>query len=70
MDKGTTALILDAFLAGMRGAGAEFERFYTRKLHINPCRGDFRCSTHTPRECIHKDDMQALVHPKLCEADI
>jgi multimeric flavodoxin WrbA len=69
MDKGTTALILAPFLEGMRGSGAEVELFYTRKLKINPCLGDFRCATHTGGTCIQKDDMQML-HPKLCEADI
>ena len=69
MDKGNTALILEPFLEGMREVGAEVELFYTKKLKINPCQGDFRCSTETPGECFQKDDMQML-HPKLCEADI
>ena len=69
MDKGTTALILAPFLDGMREAGAEVELFYTKRLKVNPCQGDFRCSTHTPGECFQKDDMQML-HPKLCDADV
>lgn len=69
MDKGTTALILAPFVEGMRNAGAEVELFYTKRLRIKPCQGDFRCSTHTPGECFQQDDMQML-HPKLCEADI
>ena len=69
MDKGATAMILAPFLEGLRESGAEVELFYTKKLKINPCLGDFRCSTHTPGKCIQKDDMQML-HPKLCEADI
>ncbi|MGD2251986.1 MAG: flavodoxin family protein [Anaerolineales bacterium] len=69
MNKGATALILGPFLEGMREAGAEVGLFYTRKLDIKPCHGDFRCSTDTPGICIHKDDMQML-HPELCEADV
>ena len=69
MSKGTTALILDAFREGLREAGVEVELFHTKKLKINPCQGDFRCSTDTPGVCFQKDDMQML-HPKLCEADI
>jgi multimeric flavodoxin WrbA len=69
MDKGSTALILDPFLEGAREAGAEVDLYYTRKLKINPCQGDFRCSTDTPGICMQKDDMQML-HPQLCEADI
>jgi len=69
MEKGSTALILDPFLEGAREAGAEVSIYYTRKLKINPCQGDFRCSTDTPGICMQKDDMQML-HPQLCEADI
>ncbi len=44
-DKGTTNMILAPFLEGMKESGAEVELFYTKKLNINPCLGDFRCST-------------------------
>ena len=69
MDKGTTALILAPFLEGMEDAGADVDLFYTKKLDIKPCQGDFLCSTDTPGKCIQKDDMQML-HPMLCEADV
>jgi len=69
MDKGTTALILAPFLEGLTESGAEVELFYTKKLSINPCLGDYHCSTHTPGHCFQKDDVQML-HPKLCDADV
>ena len=69
MDNGNTALILNPFLEGMKEVGAEVELFYTRKLKINPCRGDFICWLKTPGECWQKDDMQML-YPKLREAEI
>ncbi len=69
MDKGNTALILTPFLEGMREAEAEVELFYTKKLKINPCQGEFNCWLKTPGKCFQKDDMQML-HPKLREADI
>ena len=62
MDKGSTALILEPLLEGMREMGAEVELFCTKKLKINPCQGGFRCSTETQGECFQKDDMQML-HP-------
>lgn len=68
MDKGTTALLLAPFLEGMREEGAEIELFYTSKLDINPCQGDFNC-LKTSGECSQVDDMQMLL-PKLREADI
>ncbi len=69
MDKGNTALILAPFLEGMKEAGAEIELFYTRKLKINPCTGEFNCWTKTPGKCYQDDDMNML-YPKLREADI
>lgn len=69
MDKGITVLILTPFLEGMRDAGAEVKLFYTKKLKINPCQGEFYCSLKKPGECFQKDDMQML-YPNLYEADI
>lgn len=69
MDKGNTALILTPFLDGIKEAGAEVELFYTKKLEINPCQGEFNCWVKTSGECFQKDDMQ-MVLPKLREADI
>lgn len=69
MDKGNTALILNPFLEGMREAGAEVELFYTKKLKINPCTGEFNCWLKTPGKCYQNDDMNIL-YPKIDEADV
>ena len=69
MEKGNTALVLDPFLEGMREMGAKVELFYTKKLKINPCQGEFNCWLKTPGECFLKDDMQMLL-PKIAGADI
>jgi multimeric flavodoxin WrbA len=69
MGKGNTALILNPFLEGMKEAGAEVELFYTRKLNIKPCTGEFNCWLKTPGECYHDDDMKILL-PKFVEADV
>jgi multimeric flavodoxin WrbA len=69
MGKGNTALVLHPFLEGMREAGAEVELFYTKKLEIGPCQGEFNCWTKTPGKCFQQDDMQMLL-PKLAEAEI
>jgi len=69
MDKGNTAIILDPFIAGMREAGAEVDLYYTKKLNINPCQGEFNCWFKTPGVCFQKDDMQWLL-PKMNEAKI
>ncbi|AKB78215.1 iron-sulfur flavoprotein [Methanosarcina horonobensis HB-1 = JCM 15518] len=69
MDKGNTALILNPFLEGMKEAGAEVELFYTKKLNINPCTGEFNCWLKTPGKCYHNDDMNIL-YPKIAEVDV
>lgn len=69
MDKGNTALILNPFLEGMKESGAEVELFYTSKLKIHPCTGEYNCWLKTPGECLHKDDMKMLF-PKISEADV
>ncbi len=61
MGKGNTALILTPFLAGMEEAGAEVSLFYTGKLDIRPCQGEFHCWTRHPGECFQDDDMGALL---------
>lgn len=69
MDKGNTALILNPFLEGMKEAGVEVELFYTRKLNINPCTGEFNCWLKTPGKCYQNDDMNIL-YPKIDAADV
>lgn len=69
MDKGNTALVLVPFLEGMRQTGAQVELFYTSRLNINPCHGDFNCWVKTPGKCYQQDDMQMLL-PKIATADV
>jgi multimeric flavodoxin WrbA len=61
MSKGNTALILEPFLAGMEEAGAEVRLFYTRKLDIRPCQGEFHCWTRHPGECFQDDDVGGVL---------
>ncbi len=69
MDKGSTALILNPFLDGIRSADGEVETFYTRELDIRPCDGDLGCWLKHPGECTIKDDMQML-YPRFMDADV
>ena len=57
MNKGTTALILNPFLKGMKEKGAEIEKLYTQKLDIKPCTACFNCWFPTDGECSIRDDM-------------
>jgi len=69
MEKGNTAMILGAFLDGMKDAGASVELFYAQRLKVKDCAADFDCWWKKPGECIIQDDMQML-YPKMREADI
>jgi multimeric flavodoxin WrbA len=69
MAKGNTARILGPFLDGMKGAGAEVELFYTKKLDINQCHGDFHCWVRHPGECFQDDDMAELLD-RFRQADV
>jgi multimeric flavodoxin WrbA len=53
----------------MREEGATVELFFTRKLEIKPCSGEFNCWFKTPGRCFQKDDMEMLL-PKIDGADI
>ena len=69
MDKGNTAQILSPFLEGIKDAGADLELYYTKKLKIKPCQGEFACWLKTPGKCFQDDDMNEL-YPKLVSADV
>ena len=69
MGKGNTAVILSPFLEGMEKAGAEVHLFYTKKLQIKPCQGDFHCWVRHPGKCFQDDDMADIL-PLLKEADV
>lgn len=68
-EKGNTALILTSFLDGMKEAGAEVEIFYTGKMNIKPCQGEYHCWFKKPGECFQDDDMKEFL-PELMEAEI
>lgn len=68
MEKGSTAMILNPFLEGMKQAGAEVELFFSKKLNICPCTGEFHCWYSKPGECYIDDTMQ-LMYPKLRDAE-
>lgn len=69
MDKGNTALVLTPFIDGMKESGADVEIYYTKKLNIKPCQGEYYCQIKSPGKCFQQDDMNSLL-PKLDNADI
>ena len=69
MEKGYTAMLLEAFIEGMKEAGADVNLLYASHLDVKDCTGEFHCWYKTPGECYIRDDMQA-VYPRLKEADI
>jgi multimeric flavodoxin WrbA len=69
MEKGHTAVLLDAFLSGMTQAGGDVDLVYASRLDIQPCTcGQMYCWYQKPGECCVRDEMQAL-YPRLRAAD-
>ncbi|MEN6342583.1 MAG: flavodoxin family protein [Methanospirillum sp.] len=64
---GNTETLLDAFLEGARGAGAEVEKVVLSALTYAPCRGCNVC--HRSGDCIVKDDAVPLLE-RMAAADV
>ncbi|TQD28452.1 flavodoxin family protein [Methanolobus vulcani] len=69
MENGNTAMILNPFLEGMKEKGADVDLFYTQKMNVKSCTGEYNCWYKTPGECYIDDDMK-LIYPKVPEADV
>lgn len=63
---GNTDSMLDAFLQGAAGAGANIQRIYLRDLEIHPCIGCGHCDK--AGTCVQQDAMTE-VYPQLEQAD-
>src|SRR5699024_6474708 len=66
--RGTSALLVDAFLEGATAAGHQVERFDSAFAAVAPCKACAFCRSHGD-QCTQKDDMEAL-WPKLLQADL
>ena len=67
--KGTTDILLEAFIEGAKESGAEVEKHHIVDLNIGGCRGCFNCWWVTPGKCVQRDDMDTLL-PAIADADI
>ena len=66
--RGTSALLVDAFLEGATAAGHQVERFDSAFAAVAPCKACDFCRSHG-EQYTQKDDMEAL-WPKLLQADL
>ncbi len=67
--RGTTDILMEAFIEGAKKAEAEIEKHHIVDLNINGCLSCFSCWWKTPGKCVHRDDMDWIL-PKIPEADI
>ena len=61
---GNTFIMVEEFLKGAKGSGAETEHILLSEKRIHHCIGCFTCWTKTPGVCVFEDDMKDLL-PKL-----
>ena len=60
-ERGNTHVMVEAFLAGAREAGAEVENVFLVKQKIHPCIACNSCWLKTPGTCSQRDDMGELL---------
>lgn len=60
-DKSNTNVMVEAFLKGAKGAGADTENVFLARQKIRPCLGCFSCWVKTPGRCVIQDDMAELL---------
>jgi multimeric flavodoxin WrbA len=56
---GNTETLLDKFLEGAAGAGAEVDKIVLRSMNYTPCQGCNAC--HKTGECIVRDDAEVII---------
>jgi multimeric flavodoxin WrbA len=68
-ERGNTHVMVEAFLAGAREAGAETENVFLAKKKIAPCVACYACWMKTPGKCSQRDDMDELL-AKVIASDV
>jgi multimeric flavodoxin WrbA len=61
MEKGATGTILTELMKGLDQEKNEITIKNIYNLDVKPCQGCFSCWTHTPGNCIQKDDMENML---------
>jgi len=68
-ERGTTDILLEAFVEGASETKAEIAKHHIVDLDINGCRGCFTCWWKTPGKCVHRDDMDWIL-PEIADTDV
>ena len=68
-ERGNTNVMVEAFLAGAREAGAATENVLLARKRIGPCKACYACWMKTPGICSQRDDMDDLM-PLVTGSDV
>jgi len=68
-ERGTTDILLGAFIEGANETKAKIAKHYVVDLDINGCRGCFTCWWKTPGKCVYRDDMDWIL-PEIADTDV
>jgi putative NADPH-quinone reductase len=66
---GYTQRLIELFLLGLRETRAVIMDVDLTEQHIEPCLGCYHCWLITPGQCVHSDDMTALLE-RFLDADV
>jgi multimeric flavodoxin WrbA len=68
-EKGNTFVMVEAFLEGVREAGAEGEQILLARKEIRPCQACIACWMNADGQCVHHDEMPGLMQ-KVLASDV
>jgi multimeric flavodoxin WrbA len=68
--EGNTETVLKLALEDLGQFDVESDIVLLRKMNINYCDSCYQCQLKRDRQCVKKDDISQIIHPKMLKADV